>query len=429
MKNRIDELIDFLGFKKENPFGLHESSKKIAYHQRNFSAMLEGRDADITPICTEIVPSIRCNLNCPSCTYRQNGSKELAKKAIEEGIVNGLMSEEVFDSVVSGLKSLDVKSAIITGGGEPSVNPKYIQFMKKLENSGISFALYSNATRTGRDAYKILGLNPEFIRLSLNSGDSTTHSLMYGAYNLFRVVVENIIKVGKAKQAIRGCKTTLGLGFIMGPRNSASWQLESIKKTLERITNETGCGVDYAAFRPEVQYFRKDPKTGRNGICKEHANAELFRALPARIEEAIKEPIEKLGIDVLIAKDGFDYLSQPYKDGPNIAAPWSVSINYDGKLHLASEGNGNPDYCASSEAAESIENAWNSLKKAEIIARLASKPSEQGHIPNFPHYKLMTTNSLLLAIRDKFGTFSPEEVRTFYKSIDISNPPKHVNFI
>lgn len=426
---KVESLLEFLGLGKDNAFGLHESSRKIVYHQKNFSAFLEGRDEDVTPICVEIVPSILCNFNCPSCTYRQNGSKECARKNMSGNSDKGLMNSKTFDSVVSGLKNLSVKSVIVTGGGEPSMNPNYLEFMRTLKNAGLEFALYSNAARLSQDINSILELNPKFVRLSLNSGDASTHARMYGVQNMFEEVVENIAMFGRAKKYFPKCQTTLGIGFIMGLRNSSDNQLKEIAKTLEQIAIKSEERIDYAAFRPEVTYFTNNSSANRPEICTKQNDFGMFSNLPYAIDEKIKIPMAKSNMKILIGKDGFEHLSKPYKDGRNIAAPWSISINYDGQPHLASEGNGNPAYSISNHVGESLEDSWKGERKRYVAEKMASDPSTPSHIPLFPHYKLMTTNALLLGIRDKFGRFTPDEVSKFYSRIDLSKLPEHVNFI
>jgi organic radical activating enzyme len=424
--SKITKLTKILGLDKENTFGLHEASKKIIYHKDNFSAFLEGRDEDIKPVCVEIVPSILCNFNCPSCTYRQNGSKHFATKNL---VNSGLMSEKTFDSITSDLKRLNVKSAIITGGGEPSMNPNYINFIKKLKHNNFDVGLYSNAGLIANDMKELLEQKLSFIRLSLNSGDVKTHRLMYGVKDMFQTVVDNVIRAGKLKSEMPQCKTTLGLGFIMGSRNSSDAQLDGIAQTLEIIAKESKGGISYAAFRPEVQYFSTNPITKQIEICKSQPNPECFKQMYERLEEKIKKPLQGSGMNILITKAGFDQLANPYEDEQNLAAPFSISINYDGMPHLLSETNGNPEYCFASSKDERLYDSWNGQKKKEMFSNLASQPLEKNHIPTLGNYKLATTSALLREIRDSIGILSINQVEEFYNTIDLSKSIEHVNFI
>jgi len=427
---KVNNLINFLGLNKDNVFGLHEASRKLVYHKDNFSAFLEGRDHDITPISVEVVPSIRCNFNCPSCTYGQNGSKYFfSKRNNENPNHNGFMNFETFESVISDLLKLGTKSVIITGGGEPSMNPNYVEFMRYLKSKGLEFGLYSNACLIGKDLSSILELNPTFIRLSLNSGDERTHELMYGKKAMFKRVLENIILAGKIKQVMPECKTTIGLGFIMGPRNSCDNQLDSIEQTLRHIDETCPNGIDYAAFRPEVQYFNLDKLTGKSEICKQQPNKNIFQSMFERIQERVALPLANTNLKILIAKEGFEYLSEPYQDESNIASPWSVSVNYDGLGYMASEANGNPDYCFSLNPEIGLYYSWHSQKKEEIRQCLASNPLESNHMSMFAHYKLLSSNNFLKAIRERFGKFTEAQVELFYDLIDLSKPVDHVNFI
>lgn len=424
--NHVDNLIEFLGLKKEHVFGLHEASKKIVYHKENFCAFLEGRDEDITPVCVELVPSILCNFNCPSCTYRQNGSKYFAKNNLVNG---GIMSEATFDSVAFDLARLHVKSVIITGGGEPSMNPNYLSYIQRLKQGHFDVGLYSNAGLIGEDIESILETEPRFIRLSMNAGDAKTHRTMYGTKNMFETVVNNVIAAGKIKSNMPSCETTLGLGFIMGARNSSDAQLDSIAKTLQLIADKSTGGINYVAFRPEVQYFVTNLITKKYEVCESQPNLESFRNMYERLEEKVKKPLDGSGMKILITKVGFEQLSEPYKDGKNLAAPWSISLNYDGMPHLLSEANGNPDYCFASRKDERLYDSWHGKKKKDMFHNLASDPKEPNHMPPLANYKLATTSTLFNKIRETFGILSKSQVQDFYRDLDLSKPVEHVNFI
>ncbi len=421
---KVQKLIDITNSGRVSSFGFHESAGKFVYHRQNFSAFLEGRDFDIVPVTAEVVPSILCNFRCFFCTYSQNGNKDAFK--MQQSRKNGLMSPEIFNKVISSLKELGTRSVIVTGGGEPSVNPEYINYMKHLRSVGLDFGLYSNGYAIANDILEILWTNPTFIRLSLNAGDNDTHKTIHRVENGFQRVVNNIINVGKAKKMLgNNNQTTVGVGFIMGTVNSSDRQLDAIAETLLRIANEAEGGIDYATFRPMVQYFDKD-ENGQPVICVRQPDQEFFAGLPARIRERIVSRLQGK-MNITVAEDGFQHLTQPYQDGKNIASPWSISVNYDGSSYMASEGNGNNTYRFSSQPRNIVKD-WHGEKKIDIQSRLASFPEEQNHIKMFPHYKFLIVNMFLQKIREACGIFSPEEVNRFYE-LFVAKPPRHVNFI
>jgi len=423
---KVQELMKILDM-KENVFGNHDSSQKMIYHVDNFRAFLEKRYDDVKPVCVEVVPSIKCNFSCPSCTYRQNGSK--SEPVTGENGSKGFMSKSTFERIIDGLIDLGTRSVIITGGGEPTLNPLYLDFIRQAKKS-FDVGLYTNCSLIENDISSLIGSNLNFVRMSMNAGDADTHRIMYGVEGKFDAVKNNAIAMGKRRIEVYGKNKgpTLGLGFILGPRNSSDEQLENIAKTLIEMYNLSEGGLDYAAIRPEVQYFTQNPDTGVLEIAKQQPNAEMFQDLYERLERIVKEPVKKEGLQILLNKDGFEQLSKPYHDQRNIAAPWSISFDYDGISHSASEANGNPRYSLTDDPVENLVNVWNSARKKDVMAKMASDISDPNHMPIFPNYKLQNMNEKLIEIQ-RLGQFSKEEIDLFYSKIDLSNPPAHVNFI
>lgn len=415
--NKLKEILGITGKNINGSFGAHEAARKLVYHQRNFSAFLEGRYSDITPISVEIVPSLECNFKCPGCTYNQNGAKD-------SGSIDGkprLMSRSALDYVLEGLESLGVKSVIVTGGGEPFMNKDTLEYMARIEKK-FRMGLYTNAALIGDKIDAILQRDLVFIRMSLNSGDRETHSLIYGVPGLFETVVQNISSMGRRKKALNK-DVDLGIGFILSDKNGSEEQIRNIGYTLLRINEQSNGGINYAAIRPEVQYFTDDRE-----ICTQQPNPEAFRFISERVQRLVIEPLKGSGMVIVANIAGLEQLANDYKDGPNIATAWSVSINYDGKMYAASEANGSPKYCMTNVPGEPYTDTWHGERRRDLVRRMESLPSDPGHIKLFPNFKLSVANEMLQKIK-ALGTFTPLEVKEFYDSISLKDPSKHIDFV
>ncbi|MBN1376807.1 radical SAM protein [Candidatus Woesearchaeota archaeon] len=415
MIKKTDKLYSILGLNRSNnSYNMYDPSKKALFHKENFSSFLKGNYFDVQPVCVEIVPSLDCNFNCPKCTYVQNKSKEKDKGK------KRLMSQEVFDSIIGGLKGSYIKSLIFTGGGEPLKNPLYLEFMKQAKESGFEIGLYTNgALFKEGDFEKLLEIKPVFIRVSLNAGTSITHGLIYG-YNgknpiIFNNIKRNIVDLGRTKTKLN-VPTNIGIGYIINEKNYE--ELDEISDVLLQLYEDSEGGIDYVAFRPEVYYFDDDLN-----VVTEQPNSEIFAEIPDLLEDKIANKVESSGMRVLINKEGFNNLSLPYQNIPNISHPWSASFDYDGRMYITSEHNGMEGFCIGDIKNTSLKDVWYGNKRKELMMKMDS-----GEIKTPPYFKLKSLNNLLLNIRD-LGIFSEKEANEFYKSIDIDNKPPHVNFI
>ncbi len=360
------------------------------------------------------MPSLDCNLNCKNCTYKQNKSKQKDKGK------KRLMSMEVYNLIIESLKGLDVKSIIFTGGGEPVMNPLWLEFMRRAKNEGFDIGLYTNGSLLKkRDIKQLLEINPTFIRVSLNAGTPKTHSDMCGysqkESKIFKRITENIITLGKTKKRLND-STTIGIGYIMSEKNHK--ELDKISDLLINMQKEAGEGIDYVAFGPEVYYFDKNLD-----VVTKQPNAKIFAGILKRLEKIVRKKFNPNKMAVLINEEGFKQLSQPYKNITNIANPWSTSFDYDGRVYITSERNGMKGFSIGNIKLATLKEIWNVNKRKELMKKM-----ESGKIKALQNYKLKSLNELLHKIKN-LGTFSMKEIKEFYENIDLNSKPPHFNFI
>lgn len=399
--DKIKRLHNILRLNKDPNFRSYNSAEKVINFRENFSAFLEGKEIDIKPITIEIVPSLECPFKCPACTYIQNKSK------LKGSFHKRLMTKKVFDRILKESKKIGAKSLIFTGGGEPSMNPQLTEWTQQAVNRNFKVGLYTNGLIYNEDKIRrLLSTNLSFVRISLNAGRSETHSRMFGyassneveKESVFNKIIENIINFIKIKKKIKS-STMIGLGFLINEHNCSEFQ--EIFTLLDRIQTQSGDNLDYIAIRPEVCYFDENLKP-----IKKQPNAEIFRKTISKIQNRMIKKIKMMGIEAIVNSDGFRCLSKPHKEKTNIAASWSVSFNYDGKLYFASEFNGVKKYCIGDIKEESIEKIWYGKKRKALIK----------NIKTLPYFKLKPLNDMLLEIK-KLGCFSEEETKKFYSRI------------
>jgi len=411
-ESRVSQLHSILGLNVPSTY-IYDPAKKVAFHRENFSAFLEGRDYDVQPVTVEVVPSLDCNFKCARCTYTQNKSKEKDRGK------RRLMSQDVFDLVIKNLKEVYTKSIIFTGGGEPTMNPLYLDFMKQAKKEGFKIGLYTNgALLSKRDIEELLGLEPVFVRVSLNAGTPQTHSVIYGhdqISSIFNRITKNLAELGRVRERL-GVSTVIGVGYIINERNY--FELDSISDLLLRLYEEADGGIDYATFRPEVFYFDDD-----SNVVTRQPNAKIFATISDQLEEKIGGVVKPSGMNIQIKREAFEYLADDYQDIPNIATPWCTSFDYDGRVYITSEHNGMEGFCIGDVKTASIGEIWEGKVRKELMKKMKS-----GQIKTPSYFKLKTLNDLLLKVR-ALGVFSRQEVVEFYKGVNLENMPSQFDFI
>lgn len=172
---------------------------KLLYYQERF-------ESKNRPISAEMIMANFCNYDCEYCRYKHG---------------NGYFKFEDFKKAVRKLQDIGVKGFILTGGGEPLLNPDIEKILNWLDENKIPYGINTNFT-------KYIESNPKWLKVSLHDN-----------YNLENVI--NNIKKFRSKNK----ETVLGIQAI----------IEDIED-IERFYNKyKDLDVDYMAFRPlEVQY-------------------------------------------------------------------------------------------------------------------------------------------------------------------------------
>lgn len=156
---------------------------------------------DRVPITADIILNNFCNYSCDYCRYKHG--KEY-------------MSYKVFEMVVSRLIELGIRGFILTGGGEPTLNPDFDKIVTYLEDNELPYGVNTNFS-----VYK--DMEPTWLKVSMHKcGDIAK-------------VLDNIKRYRE-----RDRKTTLGVQGIIE-------RVEDIELFYNQYKD---CDVDYISFRP-----------------------------------------------------------------------------------------------------------------------------------------------------------------------------------
>lgn len=176
---------------------------------------------DKCPITADIFLTNYCNNRCPYCTYRR-WELEPGARAIKY---------EDFIVYAKRLIQLGVLGFILTGGGEPTINPDFEKITGWLEENKIRYGINTNFN-------KLKLFKPEYLKVSLDGHDKGSYMLNRGV-DAYEHVISNIIDYIEWKKK-NSPKTSLGIQCIPHSKEDVISFYEAHK----------GIDVDYMVFRP-----------------------------------------------------------------------------------------------------------------------------------------------------------------------------------
>lgn len=182
---------------------------------------LDRIQKDRSPITADIFLNNYCNNKCPFCTYRR---WELEKGA-------RAMSFDDFKKYAVRLVKMGVQGFILTGGGEPTIAPDFLQICRWLENNGLHYGVNTNF-----NVYREIA--PDYLKISLDAWDEESYKRFRGV-TAYCQVKDNIKQYLEWKKS-QNINTNVGLQKIGG-------SADEIAKFYEANRD---LDVDYIVFRP-----------------------------------------------------------------------------------------------------------------------------------------------------------------------------------
>lgn len=144
------------------------------------------------PITADIFLTNFCNNRCPYCTY--------GRWKLDEGVQN--MTFDQFVLYARRMWELGVQGFILTGGGEPTVNPYFEQITGWLEERGLHYGVNTNFN-------KLVRIRPDYLKISLDGWDEESYFRARGVH-AYQKVRENILTYAEWKWK-NSPQTSLGI--------------------------------------------------------------------------------------------------------------------------------------------------------------------------------------------------------------------------
>lgn len=175
----------------------------------------------------QVESALSCNLRCVMCPWKE----------IRDQTGNGaLMGDEVWEAVRPYLP--DAMSVDFTGGGEPLLQPRIVQWVAEAKSAGCETGILTNALLLSRKmAGELISSGLDWLCVSIDGADKDTYERIREGSN-FEKVCDNLAQFSKLRG---GAVPKTMINFVMMSTNAH--QLEDIVRLAARL------GVDQVNFK------------------------------------------------------------------------------------------------------------------------------------------------------------------------------------
>lgn len=201
------------------------------------------------PAHVQLILSDLCNQACSFCAYRDpsysSSQRFFEIKPAGAGLrrdadhpernynPNRLLSYDKALQVVEDCAEMGVSGIQLTGGGEPTVHPGFVNVLREIQRLGMASSLVTNGVNVGKRLGEwlpeLLGLS--WVRFSLDAGRPETYKRIRNVPDAhWSAALTAIRELSQAKhEAGRG--PVIGVGFVVTPDN---WREVMLAATLAR---------------------------------------------------------------------------------------------------------------------------------------------------------------------------------------------------
>lgn len=190
------------------------SSMKILHHAGHIEAMRRGEQP--APIHVQLIPTNRCPHRCNFCAYRMPGYSSNETFDPRQEIDFWKLAEIVDDCEGMGVRAIE-----ITGGGEPTWHPQFLDLCDAILHAEIDLGLVTNGARWS-DAHSRMLSHSKWVRFSFDAGCAETYAMLRGvdtdAYSAVRENVRSLV-AHRTQVASGPQQPIIGVGFVVSSDN------------------------------------------------------------------------------------------------------------------------------------------------------------------------------------------------------------------
>ncbi len=417
---------------------------KWAYHEDNSAKLLKREFYKIKPVTLHLVTTLNCNHKCYFCTYgktkdnlsegaQRNMEPELAKRIVDEALHNG------------------VKSIIFTGGGEPTVYRHLTEIMEYAKNRGLDISLNTNGNLLrGELAERIAGVDPKYVRVSLNAGSGEVQKLITGCDD-FELVLNNIKNLIIKRHELDS-KFDLSVGYVVTAVN-VNDIMNIIKRLVDIESELKNIGISNSVYsiqlRPASNYeYSKHINDMRMKIIAEYLSKNSGEEVSEDFLKFMQQGMQTSEKTLKQAVDIIENQAKPYMKEKKsklkiifpkhkfidtfrlkkkeyvqcLALPWVIMIWPDGHVYSCVDWAGVSGFEIGNIKDEPLNEILNGEKREKLIKYINDYCIKKRCIPVCAHHEMNTILSQLATLKD-------EEAEKMIYEIRNRARPKDINFL
>lgn len=327
--------------------------KKLLKHIDRIADIQQGGHP--APVNVEIDLSNRCNLGCLGCHFAHTHTRGWYADKANESLVGDLMDVELAIEILQQLKESGVLSVTWTGGGEPTLHPKFDEIIEAAHTIGLKQGIYTNGTNISPERAELMRNVFDWIYISLDRADKETYK-QYKRADAFDKAIDGIVNLKRAKG-----KATIGIGFLL----SAT----SLPYARDMLDLGLDLEVDYIQFRPEISFNPAQPSKAPED------NTWIKAAIMwlDGVKDRHKVQVDISRFDMYRNWDGHGYKNCYWSKMQTVITP-------NGKMWTCVNRRGFDDDEIGDLTKEHFQDVWNrhDVKAVDRLCRVMCR----GHIPN-----------------------------------------------
>lgn len=238
---------------------------------------------ELAPISINLDLTTACNYRCDHC--------------IDWDILNTKHkhNEEVLRASIRTMAGQGLRSVILIGGGEPTIYPGFVDFVRFLKELELDVAVVTNGSRGDRllEIAPLLG-ERDWVRLSLDSGSDELFRAMHKPVKKSLTLDEICGWIPRIKES--NPRFRVGFSYIIVWQGASREEVaihENIHEIVMATERAKASGFDYIALKPVLERTEEGAE-----VMDPNAAVERERTV-ARIRAEVDKAL-------LLADDGFD---------------------------------------------------------------------------------------------------------------------------
>lgn len=189
-----------------------------------------GAEDTLRPIIARIYLTSFCNHNCSGCSFTHNQKRE-----------GGFLNTSYFRKLIDDLHSMNIQLVDLTGGGEPTLHPQFVELVKMCRDRESQLALLSNGTWGDPRLFDLLADGFSFLRVNLDASSGEVYERIHHPPRKgeFQRVMHNLERVISEKERRKS-------GLIVGAKVRLSQANMNYVEGMITLTKDLG--LDYIQF-------------------------------------------------------------------------------------------------------------------------------------------------------------------------------------